>query len=315
MCSASNFYDWRAERAFSEMGRPLHFCQSCAVCARSALIENTIGRPRRLVSVTVGVRTIRAHFPFARIRRRRVAALCLLGALGWLLYTIGRSRALLANGRQIAAQSARFPRDYFVSSPNAPALTYLVLGDSTAAGWGANELAATYPHRVAQAVAQRGYRVRVVNVAVGGATLHDVRREQLAALSRVRPDLVTLSVGANDATHFTPLTDYDRELRAVLGTLQGSSARSVLWANTPDMFLAPALPLPLSLATAWRARRQNALLDQSLRGSRVRVVDLYGRGKLDYHRNPALYAADRFHPSARGYRLWAPLFVEQLGAL
>ncbi len=248
-----------------------------------------------------------------RLGRKRLAArLFLLATLVWLVFSVGRARVLLLNGQHIAAQSAPFSRDYFVGKRGAPLLTYLVLGDSTAAGWGAGQLKRTYPYQVAQAVAARGFRVRVVNVAVGGARLGDVHQNQLGALQRVRPDLITLSVGANDATHFTSPEDYARELRAVVAALQSSTAKQILMADTPDMYQAPALPLPLAIATNGRARRLNVALTEALRGSKIRRVELYDNGKLIYRHNPDFYAADLFHPSGAGYGVWARLFIGKL---
>ena len=243
---------------------------------------------------------------------RRLALIFGAGALIYLAYTAIRSKILLNNGGAIAAQSANFARDYFVGEAGAPTFTYLALGDSTAAGWGAGKQEKSYPHLVAQAVARRGLRVRVVNVAVGGAKARDVAALQLAAISQIRPDLITLSVGANDATHFTTPDEFRRDLTAILSALKQSKARTILVADTPDMFLAPALPWPIAAATARRARAQNAITRQLTRDSRVQIVELYQRGKLDARRNPKLYAADRFHPSASGYARWAQLFIEKL---
>lgn len=238
-----------------------------------------------------------------------------LGAFLWLLWTAFRSRQLLAKGGAIAAHSQNFSFDYFIGDSDQPGFTYCVMGDSTAAGWGAAELEGTYPFQVADGIAAAGHRVHVVNIAVGGATLRGVVEHQLAELEQLRPDLVTLSIGANDATHFTAPGTYRSQWHQVLQILRASSAGQILIANTPDMYLAPALPLPLALATSLGARRQNAALSKALaelgEGSRFKIVDLFGRGKLNYHRDKSLYAADLFHPSARGYKLWAALFIEK----
>ena len=240
---------------------------------------------------------------------RRLTLIFGAGALIYLAYTAARTRILLNNGRAIAAQSASFARDYFVGEAGAPTFTYLALGDSTAAGWGAATLQTTYPYEIARTVAKRGFRVHIINVAVGGAKAGDVAASQLAAIERVKPDLITLSVGANDATHFTSPAEFRRDLATILSALKQSRARTILVADTPDMFLAPALPLPIAAITARRARAQNAITRQLTRDSRVQIVSLYERGKL---RSPDLYAADRFHPSASGYALWARLFIEKL---
>ncbi len=249
---------------------------------------------------------------FPRSKTAKIAALLLVASALWLLYTAARSQILLRNGRAIANHSAQWPRDYSVGQSGAPTLTYLVLGDSTAAGWGAATLQTTYPYEIAQAIARRGFRVHIINVAVGGAKVGDVAASQLAAIERVKPDLITLSVGANDATHFTSPAEFRRNLATILSALKQSDARTILVADTPDMFLAPALPLPIAAATSRRARAQNTILRALAKKSRVQIVELYAKGKLDARINPRLYAADRFHPSALGYARWARLFVEKL---
>jgi lysophospholipase L1-like esterase len=232
--------------------------------------------------------------------------------VAWLLFTIVRSRRLLVQSRTIAQQSAQFKRDYFVGNPAHTALEYLALGDSTAAGWGGKKLSETYVHQVAVALAAQGYRVRVINVAVGGARLQDVLRDQVPFLKSRRPQVVTVSVGANDATHFTSTTEFSQHLHSLIVALQESTAQKILFANTPDMYQAPALPLPLAIIANICARRQNAVLKAALQGATIHPVDLYNQGKLIYHVNPGLYAADQFHPSGPGYRRWAGLFIQEL---
>lgn len=249
-----------------------------------------------------------------RFKALKIACTFLALALAaTLLFSTMRARRLLRISAEIAARSAIFPRDYRVG--RGPNLTYLVMGDSTAAGFGAERFEATYPHRIAVALAARGFRVRVVNVAVGGATISQVRRDQSAAMRRLRPDLVSLSAGANDATHRTSDADFERDLRALQADFAASSARIVLVGNVPDMFLAPALPFPLALASGRRAVALNAVLERQKAVPKLRVVDLYGAGKLDYRRDASLYASDLFHPSSRGYAVWARLFIADLSGI
>lgn len=247
-------------------------------------------------------------------KRRKMWRAALLVAGAWLFYTIGRTAILLRNGQQIGRQNATFTRDYFVGKASAKPFVYVVLGDSTAAGWGAKNLQGTFAYRVAQEVSRRGFRVHVVNVAVGGARLNDVLQHQISSLETIKPQLITISVGANDATHGTSEIEYSNQLRALLARLQNGSAKTILFANTPDMFQASALPLPLAMIANKRAQRQNAILQKLTRNSSVQIVDLYNRGKLVYARDHELYAPDLFHPSGKGYALWAQLFIEELNS-
>ena len=60
--------------------------------------------------------------------------------------------------------------------------------------------------------------------------------------------------------------------------------------------------------------RQKAILNKAAANSKIKVVDLFNRGKLIYAQNPNLYAADFFHPSSDGYQIWARLFIAELAA-
>ncbi len=256
--------------------------------------------------------------------RRAIRAALWLGifSLAWLVFTAIRSRQLLKIGAKIGARNGNFSRDYFVGDPKNAPLLYVSMGDSTAAGWGASNLQDTLPFFVASDLAARGFRVRVVNLAVGGARFEDVQRLQLPALKRLSPDFITLIVGANDAIHFTPLSGAQRDMRLLILSLQNSGARAVLLANTPDISLAPALPGPVSFAAGRRARELNSLFDRALRETKpnetkpndtqISSVDLFGRGKLNYRRDPQLYAADLFHPSGRGYKVWSGVFAAEI---
>ena len=161
-------------------------------------------------------------------------------------------------------------------------------------------------------MARRGFRVHVVNVAVGGATLRDVIENQLPKLQTIRPQLVTISIGANDSTRGTNPNEYSNDLQTLQNALKNSTARQVLWANTPDMTQTPAPPMLLSKLFGVRARRQNALLKRVLTDAKIDIVNLHDDGKLIYARDHELYASDLFHPSSKGYASWAKLFANQL---
>ena len=87
------------------------------------------------------------------------------------------------------------------AGPPGPAGQFVVwLGDSTAAGMGASGLGASLPRQVAD---RMGRAVRLTVLARSGARIADVLRIQAPALARLAPDVVFVSVGANDATHLT----------------------------------------------------------------------------------------------------------------
>ena len=244
-------------------------------------------------------------------KRRKIAFVVLIIGALYVVYSLARARVLLRNGAQVGRVAQTFMRNYHVGDNAKPTIVYLSLGDSTAAGWGAHDVTQTLTFKVAQSLAHRGFRVHVINFAVGGATLRDVIEKQLPKLKTIRPDLVTISVGANDATRGTAKIEYSNDLQTLRNALKHSTARQVLWANTPDMTQTPAPPLMFSQLFGVRARRQNVLL-KDLNDPRIDIINLHDDGKLTYARDHELYASDLFHPSAKGYAVWSELFVAQL---
>ena len=236
----------------------------------------------------------------------------ILALAGSVLYLACRSYFLFKNSQALFEQSRRFSRDYFVGDAKRPVLTYVVLGDSTAFGQGAGRMEGTYPYAIAESLTGKGRYVHVINLAVSGARIGDVEKSQLPALAKLAPNVITLSVGANDATHRTPPEEYSATLNKVLKALKGYPSAKILMATTPDMALIPAIQPFYADWAGGIARRQNDSLKTALVGSAIRTVDLYNEGKLDYNEDAALYAPDKFHPSVKGYKRWAQLFIRAL---
>lgn len=96
---------------------------------------------------------------------------------------------------------------------------YLALGDSLTQGYGASAPDRGFVGRLANLVAtQTGASVRVVNIGVCGATVRDLVDVQLPVLERLRPDLVTVCAGTNDAA-VTPVTEFRRHFATVCAGL------------------------------------------------------------------------------------------------
>lgn len=184
------------------------------------------------------------------------------------------------------------------------ALRITWLGDSTAAGVGATSAELSVPRRVA-AILDRP--VEVTSLAVSGARIADVLAKQVPRLQRpdiAPPDVVAISVGANDVTHLTPLRLFVRRFEAVLDQLP-AEARVVLL-GVPDMGAMPRVAQPLRALTGWRGRR----LAVAVRRIAVRrgcgFVDIAGAtGRMFRDAPGRSFAGDQYHPSDEGYRVWA----------
>lgn len=253
--------------------------------------------------------------PSSRARSKRKRTLLLAGVvtLTPIAYLVVRSKYLLNRTAELIAISDRFPRNYFVGDPAHVVLVYAALGDSTAAGVGAQSLEQTYPYLVAQDLAQRNHRyVHVINVAKSGAKVADAG-DQYTQLGNFKPDIATLTIGANDATHLTENSDFKQNLETLLEKLSNEKGvKQCLVAAAPNMAYAPAIQPIYNRVVSNKSAELNLLIQSAAKQHNFAYVDLYNQGKLDYSSDPNLYAADQFHPSAKGYALWAKLFIAKL---
>lgn len=226
-----------------------------------------------------------------------------------IFYWLQIRRSVSASG-PLHVVTGQFPADYFVGDLKNPVLNYVVLGDSTAYGVGATKLEVTYPYAVALTVAESGYYVHVRNLGRSGALLEEIVHTQFDSVLK-NTDIISVSVGGNDATHVTNPTTYRALINELTAKLTASSARVVLVASTTDMALTPAIPPVLNNIVGIWARRQNHEMQPAIEDIGAAYVNLFKDGKLD---RPELYAADQFHPSDAGYAKWIPLFKTAVAA-
>lgn len=180
-------------------------------------------------------------------------------------------------------------------------LLYVVIGDSAAQGIGASRPSHGYVGVVARDIhRQSGKTVRIVNLSQSGARLREAVAKQEPAVRGMRPDIVTVSIGANDIGSpdgFDPQR-FEKELRIIYRALPphaivadlpsfylGEPERRVRVANEIVRRVASELGLqvaPLHSVTLRRTAARTALRDVS---------------------------ADFFHPNDRGYEAWASAFA------
>jgi lysophospholipase L1-like esterase len=248
------------------------------------------------------------------LRRFLIGFIALVLALGALIGV----EILIALRRDYLPTEPAFELDDTFGEPGDDELTFVVLGDSTAAGVGAGAPANAYPQVLARRLAGDGYRVNLKVFGVSGARVEDVRREQLERAPEADPDLVFIAIGANDTTHLTPLDDIRGDMAFVLDKLKAETGAAIVVAGAPDM-RAPAFLQPLRWLSGWRGRRVAGAVEDAGTEAGVAVVELAKETGHLFESDPDRYhSADDFHPSADGYELWAdaiyPVIKETLKA-
>jgi len=188
-----------------------------------------------------------------------------------------------------------------------------VLGDSSAAGLGADLPRETPAALLAVGLSELvGRPVRVVCVARVGAQSADLH-DQAARVLAEQPDIVVIMVGGNDVTHQVRPAVAVQHLGQVVRRLREEGSEVVV-GTCPDLGTIEPVKPPLR----WLARRwsRNLAAVQTVTvveagGRTVSLGDLLGP---EFARDPGLFAADRFHPSASGYAAAAAALLPSLVA-
>lgn len=255
------------------------------------------------------------------LKARRIAAAAAYGgggitALGGLTFALLVVEVKLArriitgtpNGAAPAADGL-----FGARLPGRP-LTFVMLGDSTAAGIGVAEPDETPGWLLAAGLsAIAGRPVRLTSVAEPGAR-SSALVDQAALAARERPDIAVIMIGANDVTARVSAAESVRHLSEAAGQLRELGCEVVV-GTCPDLGSVEPLMQPLR----WVARRASRQLAAAqtiaaveLGGRTVSLGDLLGR---QFAAEPhAMFSADRYHPSARGYAAAAAAMLPSMAA-
>lgn len=190
------------------------------------------------------------------------------------------------------------------------------IGDSTSTGVGSPQLSTSMAYRVAE---MRHGSARLTILGVSGAQVHEVVDEQLPELERRvadgdLPDVVYVSIGANDVTALTRRPSFRDRYRTLIDELVSTVPDAeVVLVGVPDMGTAPRLPVPLRQIAGVRAAQLDDIIQDLADDAGLHHVDLAGRTSRTFSSDPERYfSLDDFHPSADGHRVWAEAVVDSL---
>jgi lysophospholipase L1-like esterase len=195
----------------------------------------------------------------------------------------------------------------------------LVLGDSIAAGLGAEKPRQTLGARLARKLAKRtGRAVRLHTAAVVGAESSDLATQLATLPPSYAPDVAVVIVGGNDVTHRVPVSESVDHLTRCVRALQDRGARVVV-GTCPDLAALRAVPQPLRTLGSRASRQLAAAQARAVAPLGAQVVSLADVVGPAFISDPELmFSLDRFHPSSLGYKRTAkallPHVLEALSA-
>lgn len=228
---------------------------------------------------------------------------------------------ILAQGLWVRRKTAVLPEpvgDRVLMSADTtqtPAADVLVVGDSAAAGVGAlsqegaltgllySRLSRFGPARVSLH-AKTGYKsYDVLNL------LHQLPKQQFTS--------ALVSVGVNDVTKFVSLKQWQTNIVEIsLLLTRKFGCKKVVFTALPPIHCFPALPQPLRKMLGSRALLLNSALERTVAAlSNIEVLHVSAlnvSGSVHQVQQSGLMAEDGFHPSTKGYELWAHSALERL---
>ncbi|MBO2446945.1 SGNH/GDSL hydrolase family protein [Actinomadura barringtoniae] len=193
-------------------------------------------------------------------------------------------------------------------------ISFVVLGDSTAAGLGVATPDETPGALLAAGLSAIAARpVWLTNVAISGSR-SEALEDQVGRALEAGPELAVIMIGANDVTNRVPAAESVRHLGAAVERLKAAGCEVVV-GTCPDLGSVKPLWQPLK----WIARRASRQLAAAQtiaaveRGARsVSLGDLLGR---EFAADPrSMFSDDRYHPSARGYASAAMAILPSMAA-
>jgi lysophospholipase L1-like esterase len=192
-----------------------------------------------------------------------------------------------------------------------PALSYVVMGDSTSIGQGSD-----YADSIGQKSAAHlavTHSVSYTDVGISGATVKTVLDSQLDKAATYKPDVVLLSVGANDATHLTSGASIRQNLPKIIdGLVKANCNVKIVLTGSPQMGSVPRFPWPLKQFMGLRTKQINNAIASVISKQQLTLSPIAAKTGPIFAAHPELFASDKFHPTAAGYAVWIPVINDAL---
>lgn len=184
-------------------------------------------------------------------------------------------------------------------------LTYTALGDSLTAGVGVSSYEESYPYRLAQKISG-GNGIILHDRAYPGARTSDLIKDLLDTAINDRPGVVTLLIGVNDVHGNVSKKIFTKNYSEILRRLKTETGAKIIAVSIPYIGTDSLLLPPYDSYFRYQTTEYNKIIKGLARENNVIYADLYTPTERMFE-NDALYSADLFHPSARGYELWSEI--------
>ena len=222
------------------------------------------------------------------------------GLVSWLLLPVAAYHGFGIRRRTPRIPPPRGPQSGQVGEGR-PAYRILVMGDSSAAGVGADSVSDTLGPQLARIVNQRtGESVAWRNAGANSAMAHQVRDYIVPHIEARDFTHVVIAVGTNDMKNYVGARRFKAGFGGLLHAVHARWPEAiVLWSPVVHMLDVPALSPALAAILKLRTQIINSTGEQLCRERQA-----FATAPLPVHGAEG-FADDGFHANAAGYRAWA----------
>ncbi len=191
-------------------------------------------------------------------------------------------------------------------------LKYVSLGDSLSAGAGSQNINNNYPYLLAQQLSNNNTTVELNNIAVPGANSLDVLNNQIPRAITQKPDLITLMIGINDIHNWVGEQIFKENLQKIISILKKNTEAKIVVIDIPYLGNKKILLFPYDILFNYETQQFNKIIKTIAAADNIKYIDLYSQMLDPFKSDDSFYSIDYFHPSDKGYMLWANYIYENL---
>ena len=183
-------------------------------------------------------------------------------------------------------------------------MRYVAIGDSYTIGLDVAE-EDRWPNILTNHLKKEGINIHLVaNPAVSGYTVKDVIKMELVEVEKIKPDFVTVLIGANDNFGQKDAETYRQELRKLLDKLQliVTNPKNIVLITIPDYTKSPALKLYKKEDMLKLIEEYNEIIKEEGEKRDLTIANIFPMSQTMI--NDDDYVSDGLHPSAQGYIKW-----------
>jgi lysophospholipase L1-like esterase len=236
----------------------------------------------------------------------------LLIIIGIFLY-LNRSYAYFYNfqGAHFLANPGYQSTYVFNSSKSQQTKKLVVLGDSLMAGTGSSGEEKSPAYLIAQSLS-KNENIQLINLAFPGVGVVDVLERQVPKAIKEKPDYIILMIGTNDVHNKMFPATFKNYYQQILDKLTQIPNAKITIINIPFIGSDNILLAPWANVLDLQINNFNNIIQELAVQKGLTVIDLYQRFKNIFQGSSDLYSEDEFHPSDKGYAVWANFIYENI---